>query len=82
MVSGVGPADTLQALNIPIIADRPGVGQRMQVSNLLLIKIHQVRFKLILLRTMFSSQFPTKSMLQHTPDFKIPSSQAPRYRNT
>jgi hypothetical protein len=47
MVSGVGPADTLQALNIPIIADRPGVSQRMQASNLLLIKIHQVRFKLI-----------------------------------
>lgn len=30
MVSGVGPADTLQRLNIPVLADRPGVGQGMQ----------------------------------------------------
>ncbi|KAI8952985.1 GMC oxidoreductase [Xylaria longipes] len=30
MVSGVGPAATLTNLNIPIVADRPGVGQNMQ----------------------------------------------------
>ncbi|KAJ5753792.1 Glucose-methanol-choline oxidoreductase C-terminal [Penicillium nucicola] len=30
MVSGVGPGATLQAHGIPIIADRPGVGQGMQ----------------------------------------------------
>ena len=26
MVSGVGPASTLQAYNIPVVADLPGVG--------------------------------------------------------
>ncbi|KAI1176170.1 GMC oxidoreductase [Nemania sp. FL0916] len=30
MVSGVGPAATLQGLGIPVVADRPGVGQNMQ----------------------------------------------------
>lgn len=30
MVSGVGPAETLNKFNIPIVADRPGVGQGMQ----------------------------------------------------
>ena len=30
LVSGVGPASTLQAQNIPVVADRPGVGQNMQ----------------------------------------------------
>lgn len=30
MASGVGPADQLEALNIPVVADRPGVGQNMQ----------------------------------------------------
>lgn len=30
MVSGVGPAEQLQQFNIPVIADRPGVGQNMQ----------------------------------------------------
>jgi choline dehydrogenase len=30
MVSGVGPAATLNKYNIPVIADRPGVGQNMQ----------------------------------------------------
>ena len=29
MVSGVGPADTLDRFNISVIADRPGVGQNM-----------------------------------------------------
>ena len=29
MVSGIGPADQLQSLDIPILADRPGVGQNM-----------------------------------------------------
>lgn len=30
MVSGVGPAATLKAHGIPLVADRPGVGQNMQ----------------------------------------------------
>jgi choline dehydrogenase len=30
MVSGVGPASTLQNFDIPVVADRPGVGQNMQ----------------------------------------------------
>ncbi|PLB44423.1 putative glucose-methanol-choline oxidoreductase [Aspergillus steynii IBT 23096] len=30
MVSGVGPAEVLKSFDIPIIADRPGVGQGMQ----------------------------------------------------
>jgi choline dehydrogenase len=30
MVSGVGPKATLEKLNIPVVADRPGVGQGMQ----------------------------------------------------
>ncbi|KAI9042663.1 GMC family oxidoreductase [Aspergillus affinis] len=30
LVSGVGPASTLKSLGIPVIADRPGVGQNMQ----------------------------------------------------
>ena len=30
MVSGIGPAATLQGLNIPVVADRPAVGQGMQ----------------------------------------------------
>lgn len=30
MVSGIGPAATLQKYNIPVIANRPGVGQNMQ----------------------------------------------------
>lgn len=29
MVSGVGPASTLKAYNIPVVADLPGVGQNM-----------------------------------------------------
>jgi choline dehydrogenase len=30
MVSGVGPAALLKSLNIPVVADRPGVGQNMK----------------------------------------------------
>jgi choline dehydrogenase len=30
MVSGVGPAATLKQFNIPVVANRPGVGQGMQ----------------------------------------------------
>ena len=32
MVSGVGPKETLTKHNIPVVADRPGVGQNMWVS--------------------------------------------------
>ena len=30
MLSGVGPADHLRAMDIPIVADLPGVGQNLQ----------------------------------------------------
>ena len=30
MLSGVGPADDLDALGIPVIADRPGVGRNLR----------------------------------------------------
>ncbi|MGM0561987.1 MAG: choline dehydrogenase, partial [Pseudomonadota bacterium] len=30
MLSGIGPADELQALDIPVVADRPGVGRNLQ----------------------------------------------------
>ncbi|KAL9084935.1 MAG: hypothetical protein Q9159_004979 [Coniocarpon cinnabarinum] len=30
MVSGIGPASTLTSLGVPVLADRPGVGQNMQ----------------------------------------------------
>ena len=33
MVSGVGPGATLKKYNIPIVAERAGVGQNMQVSQ-------------------------------------------------
>ena len=33
MVSGVGPAASLSRFKIPIVADRSGVGQNLQVSN-------------------------------------------------
>ena len=32
MVSGIGPADTLNAKGIHVVEDRPGVGQNMWVS--------------------------------------------------
>lgn len=34
MVSGVGPAETLQKYDIPVVVDRPGVGQDMQDNPL------------------------------------------------
>lgn len=34
MVSGIGPKDTLSQFNISVVADRPGVGQNMWVSNI------------------------------------------------
>lgn len=33
MVSGIGPQETLARHNIPVVADRPGVGQNMWVSS-------------------------------------------------
>lgn len=35
MVSGIGPKETLEGLNIPVLADLAGVGQNMWVSQLL-----------------------------------------------
>lgn len=32
MVSGIGPKDILESLNIPVISDLQGVGQNMWVS--------------------------------------------------
>ena len=29
-LSGIGPADELAALGIPVVADRPGVGENLQ----------------------------------------------------
>jgi GMC oxidoreductase len=31
MVSGIGPEETLQSLNIPVLANLPGVGQNFHV---------------------------------------------------
>lgn len=31
-MSGVGPAETLQGLGIPVVSERKGVGQNMWVS--------------------------------------------------
>jgi 5'-oxoaverantin cyclase / versicolorin B synthase len=35
MVSGIGPQATLQSLDIPVLSDRPGVGQNMQDTIIL-----------------------------------------------
>ena len=35
MVSGIGPQETLAKHNIPVVANRPGVGQNMWVSKLI-----------------------------------------------
>jgi 5'-oxoaverantin cyclase/versicolorin B synthase len=35
MVSGIGPKETLESLNIPVLADRPGVGQNLQDTIIL-----------------------------------------------
>ena len=40
MVSGVGPAATLQKHNIPVVADRAGVGQNMWVSERVNFQVH------------------------------------------
>jgi len=37
MVSGIGPKETLDNLDIPIISERAGVGQNMVVCKILLI---------------------------------------------
>lgn len=41
MVSGVGPKALLQSLNIPVVADRPGVGQNLKEHIVIFIS-HQV----------------------------------------
>lgn len=35
MVSGIGPKEKLESLNIPVLADRPGVGQNLQDTIIL-----------------------------------------------
>ncbi|VBB75829.1 Putative GMC oxidoreductase possibly involved in aflatoxin biosynthesis, member of the aflatoxin cluster [Podospora comata] len=35
MVSGIGPRDTLEKLDIPVLSDRPGVGKNMQDTIIL-----------------------------------------------
>lgn len=45
MVSGVGPAATLQKHNIPVVADRAGVGQNMWVSERVNCQVHPNRGK-------------------------------------
>ena len=32
MVSGIGPKETLEAMNLPVLADLAGVGQNMWVG--------------------------------------------------
>lgn len=44
MVSGIGPASTLHAHNIPVLADRPGVGQNMW-DNVLVGVTHEVNLE-------------------------------------
>jgi choline dehydrogenase-like flavoprotein len=34
MVSGIGPKETLQRFGIPVIVDAPGVGQGLEVSQM------------------------------------------------
>ena len=38
MVSGVGPKEELSKYDIPVLADRPGVGKGMWVCNLLFLQ--------------------------------------------
>jgi len=52
MVSGVGPAALLQEHNIPVVADRPGVGQNMQVRFLKLSHMPRIRVLTRVCRTM------------------------------
>ena len=42
MVSGIGPADTLEELDIPTVAHLPGVGQNIWVCVLLTAPYIQV----------------------------------------
>ncbi|KAI0119748.1 choline dehydrogenase [Daldinia grandis] len=46
MVSGVGPADTLKKLGIPVIADRPGVGQNL-TDHVMYGPCHRVKVETI-----------------------------------
>jgi choline dehydrogenase-like flavoprotein len=34
MLSGIGPKDELEMLNIPCLVDSPGVGKNLQVTNM------------------------------------------------
>ena len=55
MVSGVGPRSTLSSLNIPVVADRPGVGQSMRDH--------------ILFGALYAVDVVTHSKLQNSPSF-------------
>ena len=61
MVSGVGPQSTLSQFNIPIVADRPGVGQNMWVSFMPGSKSRIALQGLIQLRIMYFSGLRTGS---------------------
>ncbi|KAF3063999.1 Versicolorin B synthase [Daldinia childiae] len=46
MVSGIGPADTLKRLGIPVIVDRPGVGQNL-TDHIMYGPCHRVKVETI-----------------------------------
>ncbi|KAI0848457.1 choline dehydrogenase [Daldinia vernicosa] len=46
MVSGIGPADTLKRLGIPVIVDRPGVGQNL-TDHIMYGPCHRVKVQTI-----------------------------------
>ena len=60
MVSGVGPQSTLSQHNIPVVADRPAVGQNMWVSTFRALAINRTSGADIV-RIMYFSGLPTGS---------------------
>ena len=60
MVSGVGPQSTLSQYNIPVVADRPGVGQNMWVSTCRAVAINCTT-RADMIRIIYFSDLPTGS---------------------